>query len=117
MVVNSTPVLDRDTLRRTVPSVFATRPIDGVSDRYAFLPTSEVIDIMESQGFFPVKASQSTSRDSDRQAFTKHLIRFRPAEHLTPALSHRLAVLMDNDIGCTGGAYHSWGPGRGTEDE
>lgn len=81
-----TPILDRETLRRTVPSVFATRPIDGVSDRYAFLPTSEVIDIMGEAGFFPVKASQSTSRDLDRRAFTRHQIRFRHADHLTPAL-------------------------------
>lgn len=52
-----TAVLDRDTLRRTIPSAFASRPIDGVSSRYAFLPTADVIDIMEGQGFLPVKAS------------------------------------------------------------
>jgi hypothetical protein len=33
--------LDRERLRRTAPSVFATRPYEGMSERYRFIHTSD----------------------------------------------------------------------------
>ena len=35
------------------PSIFATQPIDTVSNRYSFLPTSSILKGMRENGWFP----------------------------------------------------------------
>lgn len=60
-----------------VPSIFATEAWSGMSSRYTFIPTIQVVDRMRSEGFAPVAAMQSRSRVEGREDFTKHLIRFR----------------------------------------
>jgi hypothetical protein len=89
-----TAILTRDDIRRIAPSVFASHPIDSVSDRYAFVPTSEVVEIMKEYAFLPVKATQSTCRDFDRRSYTKHCIRFRSADDLTPALQEEVPEIV-----------------------
>lgn len=77
-------VLSRDDLRRTAPSVFAVQPWHRVSGRYRMVPTIEVVDILRARGFLPVKAQQSRTRIPEKGDFTRHLIRFRHADHLEP---------------------------------
>jgi hypothetical protein len=74
--------LSDEELRRYAPSIFATQPIDTVSDRYSFLPTSSVLKGMRENGWLPVRAEQQSVRTEARQGFQKHLIRFARAEHL-----------------------------------
>lgn len=81
-----TEILTSADLHRVAPSIFASHPIDSVSDRYAFVPTSEVVEIMREFAFLPVKATQSTCRDFGRRPYTKHCIRFRSADYLTTGL-------------------------------
>jgi hypothetical protein len=85
-MTNSTvpAVLSRDDLRRIAPSVFASQPWHGMSGRYRMVPTIEVADILRDRGFFPVRADQSRSRIEGKGDFTRHMIRFRHADHLTP---------------------------------
>ena len=68
-------------LRRCAPSIFATQPIDTVSDRYSFLPTSSVLEGMRENGWLPVRAEQQSVRTEARRGFQKHLIRFARSEH------------------------------------
>ncbi len=75
-------VLSDEELRRCAPSIFATQPIDTVSDRYSFLPTSSVLNGMRENGWLPVRAEQQSVRTEARRGFQKHLIRFARAEHL-----------------------------------
>jgi hypothetical protein len=42
-----TATITRDQLRHTVPSVFATTPWEGMSPTYRFIPTSDVLDLLE----------------------------------------------------------------------
>lgn len=35
--------LDEDALRRQAPSIFASGPMAGVSDKYTFVPTSRIV--------------------------------------------------------------------------
>lgn len=72
-------VLSNEQIQAYAPSAFATRPFHAQSSRYAFIPTSVVIDGMRNAGFLPVKASQSRSRIEGKSEFTKHMIRFRSA--------------------------------------
>lgn len=70
-------ILDDEQIRRVAPSVFATEPWEGVSERYAFIPTIDVVNGLRNEGFFPVRAQQSKSRIPGKAEFTKHLLRFR----------------------------------------
>lgn len=77
MTTTTLATLSNDQLRRSAPSIFATQPWHGVSERYRFVPTIEVVDMLRDRGFLPVRAQQSRSRIEGKGAFTKHLIRFR----------------------------------------
>jgi hypothetical protein len=71
--------LSDDQLRRIAPSIFAEDRHESRSDRYTFIPTSEIVAGMRQQGMVPVEARQGRCRTADKQDFTKHMIRFRPA--------------------------------------
>ena len=74
--------LSDEELHRCAPSIFATQPIDTVSDRYSFLPTSSVLKGMRENGWLPVRAEQQSVRTEARRGFQKHLVRFARSEHL-----------------------------------
>jgi hypothetical protein len=59
------------------PSALAVRAHESRSDRYAYIPTLDVIKGMMNAGFQPFKASQSSTRVEGKGEFTKHMIRFR----------------------------------------
>lgn len=65
------------------PSAFAAEKHESRSDRYAYIPTAEVIDGMRGNGFVPVFAKQGNSRIPGKADFTKHLIRFRHEGQMT----------------------------------
>lgn len=69
--------LTNEEIQRLAPSAFAGQAHESRSDRYAFLPTVNIIDAMRQNGFVPIKASQSIVRSSDNIPFAKHMIRFR----------------------------------------
>src|ERR1700731_5495172 len=75
-----TQYLTDEQIQKVAPSAFARQAYSKQSDRYAFVPTSAVIDGMRNAGFFPVKAMQSRTRIEGKQNFTKHLIRFRSSD-------------------------------------
>jgi hypothetical protein len=66
-----------DQLRHYAPSAFATEAHESRSNRYTYIPTSEVIAGLIREGFQPFKATQSRSRIEGKTEFTKHMIRFR----------------------------------------
>ena len=59
------------------PSVFAEQKHDSRSDKYTYLPTTDLLRGLRSEGFFPVEVRQGGSRDEVKRGFTKHLIRLR----------------------------------------
>jgi hypothetical protein len=77
-----TTPLDEDRLRAVAPSVYAERPWAGVSDRYMFVPTSEVVRLLGAQGYLPVKATSSRTRISGKEDFVKHCLRFRHQDQI-----------------------------------
>lgn len=92
----SARVIDRSTLERNVPSVFATEAFHTRSDRYKFIPTIQVIDFLADHGFLPVKAHQSRSRIEGKTAFTKHMIRLRRAEDIGRSAEEFPELVMVN---------------------
>ena len=71
-----------DEVRRLAPSVFASQPIAGVSERYSFLPTSSILTGMRQNGWVPVRALEQSIRTEARRGFQKHIVRFARSEHL-----------------------------------
>ncbi|HZW30516.1 MAG TPA: DUF932 domain-containing protein [Isosphaeraceae bacterium] len=77
--------LSLDQIRAAAPSVFAERPWDGTRpDTYRFVPTHEVLELMQDQGFRVTRAIQSRSRIEGKAGFTRHMLRLRHADFLDP---------------------------------
>jgi len=70
-------ILSTDQLRRHAPAIFATAPDHAVSDRYGFVPTIEVVNALQSEGWYPVRAQQTRSRTPERRSVSRHIVRFR----------------------------------------
>src|ERR1700756_178103 len=80
--VPGTVAISDDELRRFAPSVFASQPIEGVSERYSFLPTSSILNGMRENGWVPVRAQEQSIRTEARRGFQKHVVRFARLQHL-----------------------------------
>lgn len=61
----------------TAPSVFSHKPWQEVSDKYGFVPTIEVVDMLRAEGFAVVRATQSRTRIPGKEPFTRHMVRLR----------------------------------------
>ena len=68
--------LSSDDLRRCAPSVFAEHARPGVSARYTFVSTAQVVALLGAEGWEPVKASEQRVRLEDRVGYQMHEIRF-----------------------------------------
>lgn len=73
----SARALTEDELRKLAPSIFATTAHHSRSERFAPIPTIDVVRALGREGFVPVGAKQCIVRHDDRRDFTKHLLRFR----------------------------------------
>jgi hypothetical protein len=74
---DSNRLLTEDELRQRAPSIFAVTAHESRSERFAPIPTIEILRGLAREGFLPVSAQQSTARDLGRRDFTKHMIRLR----------------------------------------
>lgn len=79
---NRVEAMTNDDLRRVAPSIFATAPSDKVSDKYAFIPTTRVLETLQKEGWTPVNANQAKCKTVEGRDFVKHVIRFRKADML-----------------------------------
>jgi len=84
-----TGYLDATALRRYVPSAFADHPQPGLSDRYQFVNTGAVIEMMADAGYVPVNAGQSKARRADGGMYVKHVVRMMHERYLTKPKSQR----------------------------
>lgn len=86
-----------DQLRKAVPSAFADTPHSSRSERYAYIPTSDIIEGMRKEGFLPVNAVQSRARDADKAGHTKHMIRFRREDQLAASEAREVGLVNSHD--------------------
>jgi hypothetical protein len=82
-------VLTNEVLKRVAPSIFAIDKKAGLSEKYNFIPTSDVLKILFFQGWLPVKAQEMRVRDHASVGYQKHMIRFR---NFNEQVSDKLAV-------------------------
>ena len=69
--------MSKEQVKDVAPSVFTTKPSNGVSDKYTHIPTERVIDDMEELGWKIVEAKEVKARKKSTVGFQKHLLVFR----------------------------------------
>lgn len=74
-----------DAIASAAPTVFQERAHESRSNRFAHIPTGQLLRAMEKEGFSPFEVRVGGSRDEEKRAYTKHMIRFRHATTATTA--------------------------------
>jgi hypothetical protein len=94
--------LSDETLRSRAPSVFASGPMLGVSPRYAFVPTAEIVTGLRELNWVPVEVEEQRIRQEARRGFQKHLIRLRLEAQMETLdeWNVELVVVNSHDAGC-----------------
>lgn len=64
-------------IRQVAPSVFAEQAHGSRSDKFTYIPTSEVLKGLAKEGFLPYEVRQGGSGDVQKRNFTKHMLRLR----------------------------------------
>jgi len=102
-----------DRMRELAPSVFAESAHESRSQRYAYIPTVEVINGLIGEGWAPVFACQSKTRKEGHKEYTKHMIRLRRQDDLqirTPDSNDIIVINSHNGSSgyqMLGGAFRS----------
>ena len=92
--------LTNDQIVNIAPAAGSLQPINGVSERYSFVPTLTAIDLLRDSGWFPVHAQQSNVRNAEREGYQRHMIRF--AKNGLAFDGERVDLMLYNshDCGC-----------------
>lgn len=96
-VLRSDRPLNDDQVRAVAPSIFAEAAHASRSDRYAYIPTSEVLARLRLEGFHPFMVCQSGSRDETKRAHTKHMVRLRHASQVNGAEANEIIMINSHD--------------------
>jgi len=111
MIRSRTPLSDEQ-LHKVAPSIFATEAHESRGERYAYIPTANVVQGLRNEGFVPMAVGQSRVRDNNKREHTKHLVRFRHQDHiqLDPGAEVPEIVLVNSHDGTSsyqlmGGIY------------
>lgn len=66
-----------DEIARYAPSVLASEAHESRGERYAYIPTIDVLDGLRKEGFVPYAVAQTRVKDQTKREHTKHLVRMR----------------------------------------
>jgi hypothetical protein len=88
--------LSDDQIKAQAPSVFAAAPQAGVSERYTFLPTAQIVSRMKQEGWAPVEVRQQAVRLEGRMGFQKHLIRFQRRDQIATPNEYTPEIALVN---------------------
>ncbi len=91
--------LSNDQIARYAPSILAREAHESRGDRYAFIPTIEVLDGLRLEGFQPFEVRQTRCRDAGKRDFTKHLLRLRHPDAFKAAGEVPEIVLLNSHDG------------------
>src|SRR5579862_2022995 len=94
--------LSDEHLRSEAPSIFAQAPMSGLSPRYAFVPTTDIVTGLRQKNWLPVSVEQQRVRKPTRFGFQKHVIRFRRAEQMQTLdeWNEELVLTNSHDAAC-----------------
>lgn len=87
--------LTDDELRAKVPSIFAMEAHESRSERFAPIPTIDVLTGLRAEGFDPFMAQQARTRIAGKSEFTKHMLRLRHRS-ITNAEGEAFEIILVN---------------------
>jgi hypothetical protein len=96
-VLRSDAPLSDDQIRTVAPSIFAETKHESRSTKYAYIPTSEVLNGLRNEGFMPFMVCQSRARQENRREYTKHMIRLRHAAQINGAETNEIILINSHD--------------------
>jgi hypothetical protein len=98
--IQSREPLTLDQIRQAAPSVFAESKHDSRSNRYTYIPTSQIVEHLLRHDYGVFAVNQGGSRQEDKRGFTKHMIRFRPlGQSVQVGGTHNEIVLLNSHDG------------------
>jgi hypothetical protein len=100
-VIRSGAPLAEDQMRSAAPSIFAPGKHQSRSDRYAYIPTIDVLRGLRKEGFEPFMVAQSRSRIAGKTEFTKHMIRMRHAGLMNTRPEANEIILINSHDGAS----------------
>lgn len=95
---SNSPLSD-EVIAKYAPSVFAPEAHASRGERYAFIPTSQVLDALRGEGFQPYEVRQTRVRDEAKRDHTKHMIRLRHASNLAKGDETPEIILVNSHDG------------------
>lgn len=96
LIRSNTPLSD-DQIIKAAPSVFAESAHESRSSRYTYIPTIEVINGLRKEGFQPFMACQARTRTEGKEAFTKHMLRFRHQGQINGQEANEIILINSHD--------------------
>ena len=93
--------LSEDQMRRAAPSIFAEGKHASRSERYAYIPTIDVLRGMRKEGFEPFMVAQGQSRTEGKTEYTKHMIRMRHAGQVSTRPEANEIILINSHDGAS----------------
>ena len=81
------------------PSVMASEAHHTRGDKYAFIPTIQVIDSLREEGFEPYEIRQTLVRNADKREHTKHMVRMRHVNAITSQEEVPEIILLNSHDG------------------
>ena len=100
-MLRSEAPLTEDQMRRAAPSIFAQGKHASRSERYAYIPTIDVLRGLQKEGFEPFMVAQGQSRIEGKAEFTKHMIRMRHAEQVQTKPEANEIILINSHDGAS----------------
>lgn len=96
VIKSNSPLLDEQ-IKARVPSIFAQEKHESRSDRYTYIPTSELLTELRKEGFQPFFACQAKSRVEGNHEFTKHMIRLRHESQIVQAEANEIIIINSHN--------------------
>lgn len=110
--------LDLDTIRTNCPAVLAQEAYSTVSPKYCYISTLDILQKLESEGFYPHLVMQSGCKNEVKRGYTKHLVRFRSEDSVGRGGQVYEVCLLGSHDGTTAwkmfGGFFRWSCGNGT---
>ena len=96
-VLRSDSPIDDDQLKIVAPSIFAEDKHASRSERYAYIPTADVLTALRKEGFSPFYVCQTKTRDEGKREHAKHMVRLRHADQINGSEANEIILLNSHD--------------------
>ena len=96
-IVRSDRPLSDTQIIKAAPSVFAESAHESRSSRYAYIPTSDVLNGLRREGFQPFMACQARTRTEGKQEYTTHMLRLRHQSQINGDTAIEIILVNSHD--------------------